>query len=159
FVSLSTIFGTYQGVVVRNGTNKILEIINEQGNVESFVFVKYGLLLIGLALSSGLFMFLMRQTIIVMSRHIEYDQKNEVYKHYQQLDTAFFKTHSTGDLMNRIAEDISRVRMFTGPAIMYLANLVAIISLSVFFMVKRDAELTLYVLAPLPILAITIYYV
>ncbi len=118
-----------------------------------------GITILLLALLRGFFLFLMRQTIIVMSRHIEYDQKNEVYKHYQQLDTAFFKTHSTGDLMNRIAEDISRVRMFTGPAIMYLANLVAIISLSVFFMLKRDAELTMYVLAPLPILAITIYFV
>lgn len=118
-----------------------------------------GITILLLALLRGFFLFLMRQTIIVMSRHIEYDQKNEVYKHYQQLDTAFYKTHSTGDLMNRIAEDVSRVRMFTGPAIMYLANLVAIISLSVFFMLKRDAELTLYALAPLPILAITIYFV
>ncbi len=118
-----------------------------------------GITILFLALLRGFFLFLMRQTIIVMSRHIEYDQKNEVYDHYQQLDTAFYKTHSTGDLMNRIAEDVSRVRMFTGPAIMYLANLVAIISLSVFFMLKRDAELTLYVLIPLPILAVTIYYV
>jgi ATP-binding cassette subfamily B protein len=101
----------------------------------------------------------MRQTIIVMSRHIEYDQKNEIFHHYQKLDTAFYKTHSTGDLMNRIAEDVSRVRMFTGPAIMYLVNLLAVISFSLFFMFKRDAELTLYVLAPLPVLAITIYYV
>ncbi|MEP6701036.1 MAG: ABC transporter ATP-binding protein, partial [Bacteroidota bacterium] len=118
-----------------------------------------GITILILALLRGFFLFLMRQTIIVMSRYIEYDQKNEIYKHYQQLDTAFYKTHSTGDLMNRIAEDVSRVRMFTGPAIMYLANLVAIISLSVFFMLKRDAELTMYVLAPLPILAITIYLV
>lgn len=118
-----------------------------------------GITILLLALLRGFFLFLMRQTIIVMSRHIEYDQKNEIYDHYQQLDTAFYKTHSTGDLMNRIAEDVSRVRMFTGPAIMYLANLVAIISLSVFFMLKRDAELTLYVLAPLPVLAITIYLV
>ena len=87
----------------------------------------------------GFFMFLMRQTIIVMSRHIEYDQKNEVFHHYQQLDTAFYRTHSTGDLMSRIAEDVSRVRMFTGPAIMYLVNLVAVISFSLFFMFKRDA--------------------
>ncbi len=112
-----------------------------------------------LALLRGFFLFLMRQTIIVMSRHIEYDQKNEIYNHYQKLDTAFYKTHHTGDLMNRIAEDVSRVRMFTGPAIMYLANLIAIISLSVFFMLKRDAELTFYVLIPLPILAVAIYYV
>jgi ATP-binding cassette subfamily B protein len=104
-------------------------------------------------------MFFMRQTIIVMSRHIEYDQKNEVFEHYQKLDTAFYKTHSTGDLMSRMAEDVSRVRMFTGPAIMYLINLIALISLTVFFMYKRSPELTLYVLAPLPILAITIYYV
>jgi ATP-binding cassette subfamily B multidrug efflux pump len=118
-----------------------------------------GITILLLALLRGFFLFLMRQTIIVMSRFIEYDQKNEVYAHYQQLDTAFYKTHSTGDLMNRIAEDVSRVRQFTGPAIMYLANLLAVISLSVFYMVKRDAELTLYVLAPLPILAITIYLV
>ena len=118
-----------------------------------------GITILLLALLRGFFLFLMRQTIIVMSRHIEYDQKNEVYNHYQQLDTAFYKTHNTGDLMNRIAEDVSRVRMFTGPAIMYLANLIAVISLSVFFMLKRDVELTMYVLAPLPILAITIYFV
>ena len=118
-----------------------------------------GITILLLALLRGVFLFLMRQTIIVMSRHIEYDQKNEIYSHYQQLDMAFYKVHNTGDLMNRIAEDVSRVRMFTGPAIMYLVNLVAIISLSVFFMLKRDTELTLYVLAPLPILAITIYLV
>lgn len=118
-----------------------------------------GITILVLALLRGFFLFLMRQTIIVMSRHIEYDQKNEIYTHYQKLDTAFYKTHSTGDLMSRIAEDVSRVRIFTGPAIMYLANLIAIISLSVFFMLKRDVELTLYVLAPLPILAITIYFV
>ena len=118
-----------------------------------------GITILILALIRGFFLFLMRQTIIVMSRHIEYDQKNEIYGHYQKLDTAFYKQNSTGDLMNRITEDVSRVRMFTGPAIMYLANLVAIISLSVFFMLKRDAELTMYVLAPLPILAITIYFV
>ena len=118
-----------------------------------------GITILVLALLRGFFLFLMRQTVIVMSRYIEYDQKNEIYTHYQKLDTAFYKTHSTGDLMNRIAEDVSRVRLFTGPAIMYLANLIAIISLSVFFMVKRDAELTIYALAPLPILAITIYFV
>jgi len=101
----------------------------------------------------------MRQTIIVMSRHIEYDQKNEVFQHYQQLDTNFYKTHSTGDLMSRMAEDVARVRMFTGPAIMYLINLVALISLSLFYMIQANKMLTLYVLSPLPILAITIYYV
>jgi len=123
------------------------------------VVIICGFTILVLALLKGFFMFLMRQTIIVMSRHIEFDQKNEVYRHYQKLDTAFYKTHSTGDLMSRMAEDVSRVRMFTGPAIMYLINLVALISLSLFFMFKRDAELTLYVLAPLPILAVTIYFV
>jgi ATP-binding cassette subfamily B protein len=104
-------------------------------------------------------MFFMRQTIIVMSRHIEYDQKNEVYKHYQKLDTGFYKTHSTGDLMNRIAEDVSRVRMYTGPSLMYFTNLVTLIILSVVNMLRKDAHLTLIVLAPLPVLSITIYIV
>jgi ATP-binding cassette subfamily B multidrug efflux pump len=118
-----------------------------------------GITILALALLRGFFLFLMRQTIIVMSRHIEYDQKNEVFTHYQKLDAAFLKSHSTGDLMSRISEDVSRIRMFTGPSIMYLANLVAVISLSVYFMYRRDAQLTLYVLSPLPVLAITIYYV
>ena len=118
-----------------------------------------GITLLVLALIGGFFMFLMRQTIIVMSRHIEYDQKNEIYGHYQQLDTNFYKTHSTGDLMSRMAEDVSRVRMYTGPAVMYLANLLATIGFSLFFMLRKDALLSLYVLTPLPILAITIYYV
>ena len=118
-----------------------------------------GVTLLVLALLGGFFMFLMRQTIIVMSRHIEYDQKNEIYSHYQQLDANFYKTHSTGDLMSRMAEDVSRVRMYTGPAMMYLFNLLVGIGFSLFFMLRKDALLTLYVLTPLPILAITIYYV
>lgn len=118
-----------------------------------------GLLLLVSALLRGFFMFLMRQTIIVMSRHIEFDQKNEVYKHYQELDTHFYRLHSTGDLMSRMAEDVSRVRMYTGPAIMYLINLLALIGFSLFYMLKKDVELSLYVLSPLPILAIGIYYV
>jgi ATP-binding cassette subfamily B protein len=125
----------------------------------SKVVIICGITILVLALLRGFFMFLMRQTIIVMSRHIEYDQKNEVFGHYQLLDASFYKTHSTGDLMSRMAEDVSRVRMFTGPAIMYLINLVTLISMSVFFMFRREPELTLYVLAPLPILAITIYLV
>ncbi|HUQ96832.1 MAG TPA: ABC transporter ATP-binding protein [Chitinophagaceae bacterium] len=118
-----------------------------------------GTTILVLALLRGFFMFLMRQTIIVMSRHIEYDQKREVFDHYQTLSTAFYKAHSTGDLMSRMAEDVSRVRMFTGPAIMYLVNLAALISLSVYFMYLRSPELTLYVLSPLPVLALTIYLV
>jgi ATP-binding cassette, subfamily B, multidrug efflux pump len=118
-----------------------------------------GITILLLALLRGFFLFLMRQTMIVMSRHIEFDQKNAIYQHYQKLDAAFYKRNSTGDLMNRIAEDVSRVRMFTGPAIMYLVNLIAVISLAMFFMFKRDPLLTWYVLAPLPILAVTIYFV
>lgn len=112
-----------------------------------------------LAVLRGILMFFMRQTIIVMSRHIEYDQKNEIFHHYQLLDTSFYKTHSTGDLMSRMTEDVSRVRMYTGPAVMYLINLVSLIAFCVINMLRKDAMLTLYVLAPLPILAITIYIV
>ncbi len=118
-----------------------------------------GITLLLLAVIGGIFMFLMRQTIIVMSRHIEFDQKNEIFRHYQLLDMTFYKSHSTGDLMSRMAEDVSRVRMYTGPAIMYLGNLLATIGFSLYFMIRKDALLTLYVLAPLPILAVTIYMV
>ncbi|MEO5781723.1 MAG: ABC transporter ATP-binding protein [Ginsengibacter sp.] len=130
----------------------------QASSLKSKIFV-CGIILLGLALISGFFMFLMRQTIIVMSRHIEFDQKNEIFGHYQKLDTNFYKTHSTGDLMSRISEDVSRVRMYSGPAIMYVINLAATIGFSVFYMVKENSELTLYVLAPLPVLAIAIYYV
>ncbi|MFM1793928.1 MAG: hypothetical protein RL642_313 [Bacteroidota bacterium] len=118
-----------------------------------------GLTLLGFALLRGFFMFLMRQTIIVMSRHIEFDQKNDVYAHYQQLDTQFYKVHSTGDLMSRMSEDISRVRMYTGPALMYLVNLTIMIVLSLFYMFKKDVMLSIYVLLPLPFLSIAMYYV
>lgn len=118
-----------------------------------------GALLLASALLRGGFMFLMRQTLIVMSRHIEYDQKGAIYRHYQRLDTLFHKTHSTGDLMSRISEDVSRVRMYTGPSIMYMANLVALISFSLYYMFREDAILSLIVLSPLPVLAFTIYRV
>ena len=112
-----------------------------------------------LAILRGVFMFFMRQTIIVMSRHIEYDQKNQVYEHYQALDNEFYKTHSTGDLMSRITEDVSRVRMYTGPSLMYLINLISLIGFCLYNMFSKDIQLSLYVLSPLPILAITIYLV
>lgn len=117
------------------------------------------IVIIVLAIIRGLFMYFMRQTIIVMSRHIEYDQKNEVYKHYQKLDAGFYKTHSTGDMMNRMAEDVSRVRMYTGPAVMYLINLSTLIIFALVNMLAQDVQLTLIVISPLPILAITIYFV
>ncbi|MFT3750639.1 MAG: ABC transporter ATP-binding protein [Agriterribacter sp.] len=138
-----------------------IEEVEERFSQHDFAWLVMicGITLLVFALLRGLFMFFMRQTIIVMSRLIEYDQKNEVYLHYQQLDTEFYKMHSTGDLMSRMAEDVSRVRMYTGPAMMYFINLVALIGLSIFYMVQKDLELTLYVLAPLPLLAIAIYYV
>ncbi|MBV9961880.1 MAG: ABC transporter ATP-binding protein [Parafilimonas sp.] len=125
----------------------------------SKIVIISSIIILLLALFRGLFMFFMRQTLIVMSRHIEYDLKNEIYTHYQRLDMGFFKTHSTGDMMNRITEDVSRVRMYTGPAIMYTVNLIALITLCLVNMLRKDFDLTLVVVAPLPILAITIYIV
>lgn len=159
FVSLSTIFGTYQAVIVRKGTNTLLKIIENNSYNESNVFLLYGLTIIGLALVSGLFMFLMRQTIIVMSRHIEFDQKNEIYNHYQSLDIGFYKQHSTGDLMNRITEDVSKVRMYTGPAVMYLVNTVVTVLTVLIFMLNVNWQLTLVVFIPLPFLSLIIYKV
>lgn len=118
-----------------------------------------GALLLLLALLKGFFMFLMRQTIIVMSRFIEYDLKNAVYNHYQKLDLSFFKLHNTGDLMNRISDDVSRVRMYVGPALMYTVNMVVLVVIAVYAMLRVNVTLTIYTLAPLPLLAITIYYV
>lgn len=159
FVSLSTIFGTYQAVIVRKGTNTVLKYIAENNFSDTSVFITYGLTIIGLALTSGLFMFLMRQTIIVMSRHIEYDQKNEIYQHYQSLDVSFYKQYSTGDLMNRITEDVGKVRMYTGPAVMYLVNTLATVITVLVFMLNVNWQLTLMVFIPLPILSFIIYKV
>jgi len=160
FVTLSSLFGTYQGVIVRKGTNQVLELIQENSTIETNgKFIEYGLTIIALALISGLFMFLMRQTIIVMSRHIEYDQKNEIYAHYQELDAEFYKQHNTGDLMNRISEDVGKVRMYTGPAIMYLTNTLVTTITILIFMFNVNVQLTLMVFLPLPILSFIIYKV
>ena len=118
-----------------------------------------GALLLALALLKGFFMFLMREMINVMSRFIEYDLKSEIYRHYQQLDLNFFKMHNTGDLMNRISTDVSRVRSYVGPSLMYTVNLLVLITVTVYFMFQVNVKLTLYTLIPLPILAILIYYV
>lgn len=159
FVSLSTIFSTYQGVIVRNGTNKIIEVFKNNQTSDTSVFLSYGFTIIVLALTSGLFLFLMRQTIIVMSRHIEYDQKNEIYNHYQVLDASFFKQNTTGDLMNRISEDVGKVRMYSGPAIMYLANTIVTTITVLIFMLSVNVKLTLIVFLPLPLLSYLIYRV
>lgn len=171
FVTVSNIFAVVSPVVVRNVLDSVQENISSYRLIEDtrlasdmrsqiFETVLWnGLLLLGLALARGVFMFFMRQTIIVMSRLIEYDQKNEVYKHYQELHTSFYKTHFTGDLMNRIAEDVSRVRMYTGPSLMYSINLIVLTIMSVWGMMRVSPMLTVYVLAPLPLLALAIYIV
>ena len=158
-MSLSTIFGTYQGVILKDLTDTIIRISRSEIQADALFFLKTSLTMIGLALISGFFMFLMRQTIIVMSRHIEFDQKNEVYKHYQNLDAGFYKRNTTGDLMNRISEDVSRVRMYTGPAIMYIANTIVTTVTILIFMLRVNWQLTLFVFLPLPILSFIIYKV
>ncbi len=121
--------------------------------------VFYAGLFILFTLISGFFLFLTRQTIIVVSRLMEYDLKNAVYTHYQRLDRAFYKHNSTGDLMNRISEDVSKVRQFIGPAVMYIINLVVLTILIVWVMLDVNVELTIWSLAPLPLLSVAIYLV
>lgn len=115
------------------------------------------LLIIGAALLSGFFTFLMRQTIIVMSRLIEFDLKNEIYDQYQKLSLNFYKKNRTGDLMNRISEDVTKVRMYFGPAIMYSINMIVLFAVAIVKMYNIDATLTNYTLLPLPILSLSIY--
>ncbi len=147
-------YNAHDGIV-----NRFIQLIN--GNEFSFgwLIAICSLCILFIAIVRGILMFFMRQTIIVMSRHIEFDQKNEVFNQYQRLNTSFYKQNSTGDLMNRISEDVSRVRMYTGPAVMYLINLVTLIGFCIVNMLSKDVNLTLLVLAPLPLLAITIYKV
>ena len=153
----------YEASLIEPSYNGLVQLLSaailNYGNSLSGVVALCGITLLVLALLRGFFLFLMRQTIIVMSRHVEYEQKNQIFSHYQAMDIAFLKQNRVGDLMNRISEDVARVRMFTGPAIMYVANLVAVISLCLYFMFSRDSLLALYVLSPLPILAVLIYYI
>lgn len=137
-------------------------------NISSFSQLQNAILQVGILLAvlyivayflKGVFLFFTRQTIIVMSRLIEYDQKNEIYQHYQELSMGFYKRNRTGDLMNRISEDVSKVRMYLGPAVMYTLNLVVLIVLVVSVMLFIDWELTLYALLPLPFMSVCIYYV
>lgn len=121
--------------------------------------LKIGGIYLILSVGKGFFLFLMRQTIIVMSRHIEFDLKNEIFNHYQKLDSAFFKKNRTGDLMNRISEDVGLVRMYLGPGIMYTINLIVLVTMIITQMVQISPILTLYVLIPLPIMSVIIYKV
>lgn len=119
----------------------------------------FGVLILAMALLRGFFLFLIRQTIIIMSRLIEFDMKNEIFEHYQNLPLSFYRKNSTGDLMARITEDVSRVRMYLGPAIMYGLNLLILFPMVIGYMLSVNVELTLYSLIPLPILSISIYFV
>lgn len=116
------------------------------------------LYLIGAALVAGFFTFLMRQTIINVSRYVEYDIKNEIYQQYQRLSLNFYKTNRTGDLMSRITEDVSKVRMYFGPAIMYSLNMITLFVVALISMIDKAPTLTLYTILPLPILSVSIYY-
>lgn len=119
----------------------------------------YALVILALALTRGFFLFLVRQTLIVMSRLVEFDLKNEIYKHYQTLPISFYRKNNTGDIMNRISEDVSRVRMYLGPSIMYGLNLIVLFLMLIPYMFSVNPELTLYALSPLPFLSFSIYYI
>ena len=116
------------------------------------------LYIIGAAIATGLFTFLMRQTIINVSRYVEFDLKNEIYNHYQLLSIAFYKRNRTGDLMSRISEDVSKVRMYIGPAVMYTINTLTLFIVALFYMYNKAPSLTLYTILPLPVLSISIYF-
>lgn len=131
-------------------------IINDLDIVKSQLFINV-LLIIGAALISGFFTFLMRQTLIVMSRLIEFDLKNEIFQQYEKLSLNFYKKNRTGDLMNRISEDVGKVRMYFGPAIMYTMNMLVLFVVAITKMINIDPKLTYYTLLPLPILSISIY--
>ncbi|HEY0273165.1 MAG TPA: ABC transporter ATP-binding protein [Chitinophaga sp.] len=171
FTAISIIFSIFQPIMVRQIFDLLEQNLNTYGLVSdtrlhgafrgnfTAVLAFYGITILLFALLSGFFMFLQRQTLIVMSRFIEYDLKNEIYEHYQRLDLNFFKLHRTGDLMSRITEDVSRVRMYVGPALMYATRTVIMLVIIVYLMLEVNPLLTLYTLLPLPILAVTIYYV
>ena len=166
FIFISNIFGLYPPIYIGEVFNIISDALNEKSysdkQVQSLIknqLTYYVFLVLAFAMCKGLFMFFMRQTIIVMSRMIEYDLKNEIYNHYQKLSLSFYKRNKTGDLMNRISEDVSRVRMFLGPAILYSTNLIISIALIIPKMASISPKLTIYALSPLPILVIAIYKV
>tara|TARA_B100000809_G_scaffold120981_1_gene119173 strand:+ start:1053 stop:2819 length:1767 start_codon:yes stop_codon:yes gene_type:complete len=146
--------------LIRNSINVIDEyrknIIIDQSIVEYELIQNIFLILLA-AVLSGFFTFLTRQTIINVSRFVEFDLKNEIYNQYQNLSINFYKRNQTGDLMNRISEDVSRVRMYVGPAVMYSINTITLLIIVIFYMYRQSPELTFYTICPLPILSITIY--
>ncbi len=171
FIVFSNIFAIYPAQVTRFTIDYLHEAVwlNNQAQGASFkeqlltqffeAFFIFFIIIIATTIIKGVFMFFMRQTIIVMSRHIEYDLKNEVYKHYQALAVSFYKKNRTGDLMARISEDVSQVRMYIGPAVMYTLNLIVMFILVIGVMWNVNSYLTLLVLIPLPFLSIGIYFI
>lgn len=171
FVIISNLFGVLPAQVIRHAFDLVNDNIalyrlyagfdRQELVYQLFAssLLLFGCIVLSLALLRGIFLFFMRQTIILMSRHIEYDLKNEIYAHYQQLSLAFFRRNNTGDLMNRVTEDVSRVRMYLGPAIMYTINTVVLFILIIYAMISVNPILAMWSLLPLPILALTIYFV
>ena len=171
FTFCSNFFGVVPAQLVRYALDLVTETINVYFLFKGFslqsvfyeVFAStlfyYGGLIVLMAFIKGVFLFLIRQTLIVMSRHIEYEMKNEIYAHYQTLPLSFYRKQNTGDLMARISEDVSKVRMYVGPSIMYGFNLITVFALVIYYMAKVNVTLMWYVLLPLPILSLSIYYV
>lgn len=171
FVVVSNYFGVIPAQVIRIAFDLVREniaiyrIFNGFERQElvyqlfGYSLLLFGLIVLALALIRGLFLFLMRQTIILTSRRIEYDLKNEIYAHYQSLDMAFFKRNNTGDLMNRVTEDVSRVRAYLGPAIMYAINTIVLSIMVVAAMFNVNTRLAMYALIPIPILSVIILFV
>lgn len=158
FVACSNILLISQGEVIKQATNSFANHFLGKATGET-TYLYYAVILIALTIGSGLFMFLKRQFIIVISRLIEFDMKNAIYRHYQKLDVNFYKQNNTGDLMNRISEDVGRVRMYVGPAIMYIMDTLVTVATVVVFMLKESPQLTMLVLLPLPVLSFIIFKV
>ena len=170
FVVVSNLFSIYPIQVIRIAFDSVLNTVKWYGVLDGLemqndvyqqitsALIFFSLLVIGLSLAKGFFLFLTRMTIIVMSRLVEYDMKNEIFDQYQNLSLSFYKQNNTGDLMNRISEDVSKVRMYFGPAIMYTINLFVLFTLVIYTMLQVNVKLTIYVLTPLPLLTISIYY-
>jgi len=160
FTVVSNYFGVQMPIYFKNAIDQFQANFTEsKPNDFLWLALQLGGFYMILSLAKGFFLFLMRQTIIVMSRYIEFDLKNEIYTHYQTLDQGFFKRNATGDLMNRISEDVGLVRMYLGPGIMYIINLIIAFTLIVTQMIRISPSLTLCVLIPLPIMSILIYRV
>ena len=147
-----TLGWAWQGLDAPTSRETVLDFVLWVGALQAVFYLLVFLV-------KGGFSFLTRQTIIVMSRLVEYDLKRDIYGHYQVLDSSFYKRHDTGDLMNRISEDVSHVRMYLGPAIMYSMNLVVLVALVVTVMLSIDPVLTLFALLPLPFMSLGIYFI